>query len=100
MWAKRPLNGVRKCDGRTNTHTDRHTDIATYRKHRPKGRCFENLDFWTSGLLVSLVVCCQIDFVILKNNLYFIGLSKLSKYDGEAYGDKFIYDQTDHLDIC
>ena len=28
---------------RTNKQTDRHTDIATYRKHRPKGRCFENL---------------------------------------------------------
>ena len=26
----------------TDRHTDRHTDIATYRKHRPKGRCFEN----------------------------------------------------------
>ena len=40
--AKRPLKGVRKCDRQTNTQTDRHTDIATYRKHRPKGRCFEN----------------------------------------------------------
>ena len=26
----------------TDRHTHKHTDIATYRKHRPKGRCFEN----------------------------------------------------------
>ena len=32
---------VQKCDGQTHRQTDRHTDIATYRKHRPKGRCFE-----------------------------------------------------------
>ena len=25
----------------TDKHTHRHTHIATYRKHRPKGRCFE-----------------------------------------------------------
>ena len=31
---KRPLIGVRKCDGQTDTHTH---------GHHPKGRCFENL---------------------------------------------------------
>ena len=40
LWevrAKRPLNGVRKCDGQTNKQTDTHTDISTYRKNRPRG---------------------------------------------------------------
>ena len=37
VGAKRPLNGVRKCDGQTDKQTHRHTDISTYRKHRPRG---------------------------------------------------------------
>ena len=32
--AKRSLNGVRKCDGQTDTHTN----IVTYRKIWPRGR--------------------------------------------------------------
>ena len=34
---KRPLNGVRKCDGQTHKQTHKHTDISTYKKHRPRG---------------------------------------------------------------
>ena len=40
MGAKRPLNGVRKCDGQTN----RQTDIQTFRlieRIGPEGRFFE-----------------------------------------------------------
>ena len=40
LWevgAKRPLNGVRNCDEQTNKQTDKHTDISTYRKNRPRG---------------------------------------------------------------
>ena len=33
VGAKRPLNGVRKCDRQTDTHTD----ISTYRKNQPRG---------------------------------------------------------------
>ena len=37
MGAKRPLNGVRKCDGQTDKQTNKHTDILTYIKHLPRG---------------------------------------------------------------
>ena len=37
---KKTVKGV--TDQQTHTQTDTHTDITTYRKHRPKGRCFEN----------------------------------------------------------
>ena len=44
LWevgAKRPLNGMRTCDGHITKHTIRHTNISTYRKHRPTGWGFE-----------------------------------------------------------
>ena len=51
LWevvAKRPLNGVRKCDGQTstqtNTQTNTQTDIRTFRlieRIGPEGRFFE-----------------------------------------------------------
>ena len=30
VGAKRPLNGVRKCDGQTNRQTNKHRDISEY----------------------------------------------------------------------
>ena len=37
VGAKRRLNGTSKVNIQTNKHTDRQTDISTYRKHRPRG---------------------------------------------------------------
>ena len=37
VGAKRHLNGTSKVNTQTNKHTDRQTDISTYRKHRPRG---------------------------------------------------------------
>ena len=37
VGAKRPLNGTSKVNRQTDTHTHRHMDKSTYRKHRPKG---------------------------------------------------------------
>ena len=34
---KRPISKVRKCDGQTDKQTNKHMDILTYRKHRPRG---------------------------------------------------------------
>ena len=34
---KRLLNGVKKCDGQTHGQTNKHTNILTYRKNRPRG---------------------------------------------------------------
>ena len=50
VGAKRCLNSTSKVntqtdkqtDSQTDRQTDRQTDISTYRKHRPRGRCFEN----------------------------------------------------------
>ena len=35
---KRPLNGVRECDGQTDKQTNKHKDISTYIKHWPRGQ--------------------------------------------------------------
>ena len=40
-WAKRAFNGVRKCDGKTNTQTNTPIDIKLIEKIGPKGRFFE-----------------------------------------------------------
>ena len=40
LWevgAKRRLNSTSKVNRRTDGHTNRHTDISTYKKHRPRG---------------------------------------------------------------
>ena len=37
VGAKRRLNGTSKVNRRTHKHTDRQTDISTYRKHQPRG---------------------------------------------------------------
>ena len=42
--AKRRLNGTSKVNKHTNRQTDTQTDISTYRKHPPDGRCFEKLE--------------------------------------------------------
>ena len=39
MGAKRPLNGVRKCDGHTDRHTNEHFDLESI---GPEDQCFEN----------------------------------------------------------
>ena len=44
VGAKRPLKGVRKCDGQTDRQTNKHTDISTYRKQRPRGTMLWKLD--------------------------------------------------------
>ena len=41
MGAKRPLNGVRKCDGQTNKQTHIRT-LSLIEKIGPEGRFFEN----------------------------------------------------------
>ena len=37
LTSKRPLNVTSKVNRHTDGHTDRRTDILTYRKHRPRG---------------------------------------------------------------
>ena len=56
MGAKRPLNGVRKCDGQTKKQTNRHTDISTYRKNRPGGPILRK----------SLLPCGELDVAGLR----------------------------------
>ena len=36
VGAKRPLNGVRKCDKQTNQQTDKYMDILTFRMNGPR----------------------------------------------------------------
>ena len=50
--AKRRLNGTSKVNIHTHGHTERQTDISTYRKHRPRGPML-----WKSH---SLFVTCDI----------------------------------------
>ena len=48
MGTRRPLNGVRKCDGQTNRQPDRQTHIRTFQlieRIGPEGRFYENKSF-------------------------------------------------------
>ena len=63
MGAKRPLKGTSKVNTQTDRQTNKHMDISTYRKHRPRGpRLWKGIimrngtpDMWHVTLSLSIV---------------------------------------------